>query len=61
MMDYLCLLELLKKIGVSLERLRYWENLNIVRPKYVQCGAMRFRRYSEAKGGRKKNWSPSFR
>jgi DNA-binding transcriptional MerR regulator len=35
-----------KKIGTSLERLRYWENLGIVKPNYVQCGTRRFRRYS---------------
>ena len=35
-----------KKIGTSLERLRYWENLGIVRPNYVQCGTRKFRRYS---------------
>jgi len=35
-----------KKIGTSLERLRYWENVGIVRPNYVQCGTRRFRRYS---------------
>jgi DNA-binding transcriptional MerR regulator len=29
-----------------LERLRYWENLGIVKPNYVQCGTRRFRRYS---------------
>jgi DNA-binding transcriptional MerR regulator len=36
-----------KKIGISLERLRYWENLGIVKPKYVQCGTRKFRRYSQ--------------
>jgi DNA-binding transcriptional MerR regulator len=35
-----------KKIGTSLERLRYWENLGIVKPTYVQCGTRKFRRYS---------------
>jgi DNA-binding transcriptional MerR regulator len=35
-----------KKIGTSLERLRYWENLGIVKPNYVQCGTRKFRRYS---------------
>ncbi len=34
------------EIGVSLERLRYWENLGIVKPLYVQCGIRKFRRYS---------------
>ena len=36
-----------KKIGTSLERLRYWENLGVVRPNYVQCGTRRFKRYSQ--------------
>jgi DNA-binding transcriptional MerR regulator len=36
-----------KKIGTSLERLRYWENLGIVKPNYVQCGTRRFKRYSQ--------------
>jgi DNA-binding transcriptional MerR regulator len=36
-----------KKIGASLERLRYWENLGIVKPTYVQCGTRRFKRYSQ--------------
>lgn len=35
-----------KKIGTSLERLRYWEGLGVVRPNYVQCGTRRFKRYS---------------
>lgn len=39
--------EAVKKIGVSPERLRYWERLDIVRPKYVQCGTRKFRRYSQ--------------
>ena len=38
--------EAVKKINVSAERLRYWERVGIVRPKYVRCGTRRFRRYS---------------
>ncbi len=37
-----------EKIGVSFERLRYWERVGIVKPKYIQCGIRRFRRYSKA-------------
>ena len=37
--------EATKKIGISPERLRYWERMGIVRPKYVQCGIRKFRRY----------------
>ena len=36
-----------KKIGISLERLRYWENLGIVKPRYAPCGTRKFRRYSK--------------
>jgi DNA-binding transcriptional MerR regulator len=36
-----------KKIGVSLERLRYWENLGIVKPNFVQCRTRKFKRYSQ--------------
>ena len=39
--------EATEKIGISSERLRYWERLDIVKPKYVQCGTRKFRRYSE--------------
>jgi DNA-binding transcriptional MerR regulator len=36
-----------KKTGISFERLRYWEQRGIVKPKYVQCGMRKFRRYSQ--------------
>lgn len=39
--------EIAKKIGISPERLRYWEGLGIVKPEHIQCGARKFRRYSE--------------
>ena len=39
-------IETVKKIGISPERLRYWELRGIVRPKHFQCGIRRFRRYS---------------
>ena len=35
-----------RSVGLSLERLRYWENLGVVKPNYVQCGTRKFRRYS---------------
>ena len=38
--------EALKRIGISAERLRYWERAGVVRPEYVQCGTRKFRRYS---------------
>lgn len=39
--------EAIKKIGISAERLRYWERAGIATPEYVECGTRRFRRYSE--------------
>ena len=39
--------EAVKQIGISSERLRYWEQVGIIQPKYVQCGTRRFRRYSQ--------------
>ena len=36
-----------EKIGVSFERLRYWEQRGIVTPRYTQCGTRKFRRYSK--------------
>ena len=41
------IVEVVKKTGISPERLRYWEKLGIANPKYVQCGTRKFRRYSE--------------
>ena len=39
--------ESLAKIGISHERLRYWEGAGIVVPEYVKCGTRKFRRYSQ--------------
>ena len=39
--------EITQKVGISPERLRYWERLGIVRPKYAQCGTRKFRRYCQ--------------
>ena len=39
--------EVVKKIGISFERLRYWEQAGIVKPIYVQCGTRKYRRYSQ--------------
>ena len=38
--------EAARNIGISTERLRYWERAGIVVPTYVVCGTRRFRRYS---------------
>ena len=39
--------EVTQKIGISAERLRYWEKLGIVNPEYIQRGTRKFRRYSK--------------
>lgn len=41
------IVEVVKRIGISQERMRYWEIVGAVKPKYVQCGTRRFRRYSK--------------
>ena len=38
--------EAVKEIGISLERLRYWERVGVVRPTLVQCGTRKYRRFS---------------
>ena len=35
-----------RRIGISPERLRYWEQKGIISPEYVWKGAKRLRRYS---------------
>ncbi len=40
------IIEVATKTQVSSERLRYWEKVNIICPKYIQCGTRKFRRYS---------------
>ena len=40
-------IEAVRKIGVSPERLRYWEAAGIVSPTYIQCGMRRYRRFSK--------------
>lgn len=39
--------ETARRIGISTERLRYWERAGVVKPAYVRCGTRRFRRYSQ--------------
>jgi DNA-binding transcriptional MerR regulator len=38
--------EAASKIGISTERLRYWERRGIVKPTYLQAGTRKFRRFS---------------
>ncbi len=39
--------EAIRKIGVSPERLRYWELKNVVKPSYIYQGTKKVRRYSQ--------------
>jgi DNA-binding transcriptional MerR regulator len=39
--------EVTQNLGLSAERLRYWEKLGIVNPDHVQRGTRKFRRYSK--------------
>jgi DNA-binding transcriptional MerR regulator len=39
--------EATQNLGLSAERLRYWEKLGIVNPEYVQHGTRKFRRFSK--------------
>ncbi len=39
--------ETVEKIGISPERLRYWEWRGIIKPTHVQCGTRKFRRFSQ--------------
>jgi DNA-binding transcriptional MerR regulator len=39
--------EMGRKVGVSIERLRYWEQIGIVSPTYTACRTRRYRRYSQ--------------
>ena len=45
-------IQAVKKIGISSERLRYWEAAGIVNPTYIQCGTRRYRRFSKEDIGR---------
>ena len=38
--------EAASKVGISTERLRYWETRGIVKPTYIQSGTRKFRRFS---------------
>jgi DNA-binding transcriptional MerR regulator len=45
--DSLGTVEITRKVGISAERLRYWEKMGIVKPILIQHGTRKFRRYSE--------------
>jgi DNA-binding transcriptional MerR regulator len=39
-------IEMVKKTGLSAERLRYWERAGIIHPIFMQCSTRKFRRFS---------------
>ena len=43
----LCSSEIIKRLGISLRQLYYWELKGIIQPKHVQMGSRRFKRYSQ--------------
>ncbi len=45
--NLLCSSEIIRKLGISLRQLYYWELKGIVRPKHVQMGSRKFKRYSQ--------------
>ena len=42
----LCSSDIIRKLGISLRQLYYWELKGIVRPRYVQMGSRKFKRYT---------------
>ncbi|MFQ6091847.1 MAG: MerR family transcriptional regulator [bacterium] len=42
----LCSSDVTKRLGISHRQLYYWELKGIVRPRYVQMGSRRFKRYT---------------
>ena len=40
-------MDAVKRIGISLDRLYYWERLGIVKPLFGQFGIRKYRRYSQ--------------
>jgi len=42
----LCSSDVIKRLGISLRQLYYWELKGIVRPRHVQMGSRKFKRYS---------------
>lgn len=44
--NLLCSSDIIKKLGISLRQLYYWELKGIVQPRYVQMGSRKFKRYT---------------
>ena len=45
--NLLCSSEMIRRLGISLRQLYYWELKGIVRPKHIQMGSRKFKRYSQ--------------
>jgi DNA-binding transcriptional MerR regulator len=45
--NLLCSSDVIQKLGISLRQLYYWELKGIVRPRHVQMGSRKFKRYSQ--------------
>ena len=43
----LCSSDIIRKLGISLRQLYYWELKGIVRPRHIQMGSRKFKRYSQ--------------
>ena len=44
--NLLCSSDIIKRLGISLRQLYYWELKGIVQPRYIQMGSRKFKRYS---------------
>jgi len=45
--NLLCSSDIIRKLGISLRQLYYWELKGIVRPRHIQMGSRKFKRYSQ--------------
>ena len=43
----LCSSDIIRTLGISLRQLYYWELKGIVRPRHIQMGSRKFKRYSQ--------------
>ena len=43
----LCSSDIIRRLGISLRQLYYWELKGIVRPRHIQLGSRKFKRYSQ--------------
>lgn len=45
--NLLCSSDIIRKLEISLRQLYYWELKGIVRPKHIQMGSRKFKRYTQ--------------